>query len=348
MSNLAHHWLSLALGHSIDTAEKALTLDIPAQHQAAYHAYDAEHVAPIRARYELKRQAALNQYRLRLRLAIPGFLIALPLLYWLLQQLFTDLGWAFWLTLMTFSCGLFFITRSWAQQAIAQLNDEIEDDVFPTILAYFGNDYQFNGNAYQDIQHYRQYGLLPRYDHSKFDDCLSGSYQNTRFSVQETVLTTRQTDSRGKTSYQTVFRGLFIELTLPKSIAATIQVKRDRGFFNAWNGFGESLQQIKREDAAFEAQFEVYSDDLKAVNQILTRDTMAQFLSLADYFDADMQACFQNNQLFILLPTKHDFFEARVNPYQAITFSRDIEQLFHELGIIHHLIETLIIQPEAV
>ena len=242
--------------------------------------------------------------------------------------------------------GLYFIGLSFAattwfiKRSVVAYQNSIKDQIFPRILSFIG-DFTFSAHVRDRVEQYKSSGLLPNYSTETSEDNITGEYEGVKIELFETHLQKRK--KRGKYSVLvTVFNGLIINLSMNKKFGGKTLVKQDKGSIGNWfSKKSTKLENVKLEDPRFEKAFEVFSSDQIEARYLLTVSFMERLLELAEIFDnAEIQLCFENNNLLMLIPLRKPIFEP--GPItEPEDFIDDSQNLLKEMYLIFQIIETL-------
>lgn len=165
-----------------------------------------------------------------------------------------------------------------------------------------------------------------------FKDSMEDNAEGVSFKMSELHAEERHTDSKGKTHYSTVFKGVFMILEFNKSFKSDTYVFNDSGIFNRLGGrFG--TKQVKLEDPVFEKEFEVYSNDQMEARYILTPDFMDKLVELKIKAQGKMRVAFKNNKMYLAISSSGNILEPNysknLDDYNnIITYFRELEYYF--------------------
>ncbi|CAH0533328.1 hypothetical protein VST7929_01194 [Vibrio stylophorae] len=332
----------LILGYPIDQRLQQAQFYALAERAPNFRNYYQQHIEPICQQYEQHRIPALEQTRQRFRYWMLPTLLACIFIHILLPSMETVSRWA--LVTVLYVVPLFFCFF-YCRNPLTQLQCTLGDAAYPVALRYFGEDYYYNLMQRPALSYYEQYQLFPKFHHGTLNESISGTYQGLRFTVQEFELK-RERSNNGKSSSEIVFTGIGIDIQCPKPFQGTTLVQTDKGtisrFFER-----QKMARVRLEDPKFERTFEVYGSDQIEARYLLSTAMMERLLHLTTIYGDKIQACFEQNRLFILIPSKHDYFCGLDNLYQAITFEQPIVQMFNEIIEIHQLIDILKLQSPS-
>ena len=158
-----------------------------------------------------------------------------------------------------------------------QYRRRYKERVLPQLLADFG-DLRYQPASADDVKRLGALRIVPKFDSIRADDEVRGTYDGLLVRIIEVSLRRRQ---QKKTVV--VFDGLFVAITLPRSLSGTTVVLTDRG---GWENFktrwrGGSLDVVRLDDMEFEQRYEVYSSDQIEARALLTPAFMERFLGFA-------------------------------------------------------------------
>ncbi|WP_341502053.1 DUF3137 domain-containing protein [Gallaecimonas sp. GXIMD4217] len=340
----ASGWWSLLKGRPVKIQGDEAAFDFSAPWTRGFPDYYRQHISPLCDGFEQARQRAVSHYRRNLRIwALPAALATLATFLYLAAGTWPNAsGFMDLLAPFLWSAGVAMASCYLIRRPVRHFHVRVGKEVFPVILAFLGRDFRFNSGQHHQASHYRPTGLLPAYDRVHYEDHIRGRYHGLDLDILELRLEKRRKDSKGRTTYSTVFDGLLVEVDAHKKFTGTTQIRQDHGaLFNTLGKLFNGLERVKLEDPRFEDAFEVYGSDQVESRYLLTTATMERFLAIARRYNARLEACFYGGKLFIKLPTRRNYFQVGTNIYEPITFEADIEQLFAELQEFFDLIDTL-------
>jgi len=214
--------------------------------------------------------------------------------------------------------GLFMIIGAvageyWAAYKLErQYRRRYKDQVLPQVAAALGN-LTYRQSSKSDVERLAGLRILPDYDSLDTDDEIHGVHNGLPIRIVEVRLRRR----RNKRTV-TVFDGLLVAITLPRSLTATTLVLTDRG---VWENFkakwrGAQLETVRLEHQEFEKRYEISSTDQIEARALLTPAFMDRFVELATRAEfAVPGAIAEGNTLTVALPKRMgagDLFEPPV------------------------------------
>jgi hypothetical protein len=241
----------------------------------------------------------------------------------------------------------------WCSQPILRYRSDVKKTIFPHIFSFFGDDFRYAPESLVGIGSLEPSAILPAYDKAKLTDSIRGSHKNVTLDIVWAHLT------RGKGKHNTVFKGVFILLSMNKSFSGQTIVKLE----NSAKKPPKGLEKVSLEDPRFEADFEVYSSNQIEARYLLTPSLMDRLRGLSDlYWNARwksktgnsrllglfknmafLQASFYNQNLLLMLPIlnpkKQSFSTGSI--FQPATFTEEIQSILEEMNLIFKIIEEL-------
>ena len=190
-----------------------------------------------------------------------------------------------------------------------QYRRRYKDQVLPQIASELGN-LTYRESSKANVERLAALRILPEYDSLTSDDEIHGEHKGLPIRIIEVRMRRR----RNKRSV-TVFDGLLVGITLPRSLTGTTLVLTDRG---VWENFkarwgGAALETVRLEHQEFEKRYEVCSTDQIEARALLTPAFMERFVELGNRAEfAVPGAIADGNLLTVALPKRMgagDLFE---------------------------------------
>jgi hypothetical protein len=157
----------------------------------------------------------------------------------------------------------------------------------------------------------------------------------------------RHQDSKGHTSWSTLFKGLFIVSEFNKNFKGTTVILPDSAestfgnFIGSWlqsNNFGRD-ELIKMDSVAFEKEFVVYGTDQIEARYILTPLLMQKLLNYKKRTKKKLFISFTSKRLYIAIAYNKDLFEPSVF-HSLLKYKiamEYVETLYLAIGIVEEL-----------
>ena len=192
------------------------------------------------------------------------------------------------------------------------------------------------------VPYLQESDIIPLYDKENSEDFVTGEYKGVTINLFETNLEERRYDSRNREYYATIFKGIMVDLTINKKFHGKTIIHSDSGTIGNWiEGRTSILETVRLEDPTFEKKFEVYSSDQIEARYLLTTAFMERLLQLSEsFYNSKIECSFYNNNLLIIIPCKHNFFEPG-SIFKSEDFVDDIKNLFRDMNLIFEIIDTL-------
>jgi Protein of unknown function (DUF3137) len=222
----------------------------------------------------------------------------------------------------------------------------VRDLVMPAICRAIGDLRHSAGSApgipFDDLE---SMGLLPRHNRRQVDDVFEGRYRDTGFVMAEARLRYRSGGSKSRT--RTVFRGLIFAIEVPRNVPARILVAREAGAIGnrlkGWMKGFSGLERVSLPHPAFEARFEVYSDDPAVARDTVGPAFCDAMVALAEAHDGQaIQGGFRLRWFYLTIPSKRrDQFRLGSLFRPLDSLEEDAQRVLQDVRIVHRVIDTL-------
>lgn len=178
--------------------------------------------------------------------------------------------------------------------------------------------------------------FLPSVDIYNGEDMVQGMIDKTKVRFSEIHTQDRRTDSKGRTHYVTIFKGIFFIADFNKNIQGQTYVLSD--FSERFMGaFGKLFQDInfsrpdivRLEDPEFENYYAVYSTDETEARYILSPSLMERLVAFRKKMNAGVQMSFIGNNLYLAVPMRQNLFEPRLR--KSVKDFTDIEEYYKQI-----------------
>lgn len=180
--------------------------------------------------------------------------------------------------------------------------------------------------------------LFHRFDYIQEDDCISGTFDNTEFSVAEIQLGVYG----GKHDY-TIFRGVCIDIPMKLSVSGYTQLYNTKIPQTTI-----PLQKITLEDVSFGKNYQIYSDNQIEARVLLTPAFMEKLNNLKKCFkNKRIDVSFFGNHAVFAIHTWQNLFES-YSLFRKVTNLKTYAKFYDEIKSIHDMIHVLSINNKAV
>lgn len=157
-----------------------------------------------------------------------------------------------------------------------------------------------------------------RVDRVRGNDYVHGEIDGTHLQFSDFHAQKKHKDSKGRTSWSTIFEGLFIVADFNKSFHGTTHILPDRAQRSFGNLIGHWLQSknaareelVKMDDPEFEREFVVYSSDQIEARYILSPSLMQRLLLYKKRTAEDIFISFTHSNIHLAIAYNRDLFEA--------------------------------------
>ena len=184
-------------------------------------------------------------------------------------------------------------------------------------------------------------------DRMSGNDYVSGEIDGVKIEFSDIHTERRHKDSKGKESWSTVFRGLFIVADFNKNFYGTTVVLPDQAQKTFGDLVGGWLQSknivhgelIKLDDIEFEKKFVVYGSDQIEARYILTHSLMKRITTLQIKTKHPLYISFVGHSIHIAIEYNKDLFEPTIfsSLLDYKTAMEYLQTLHLAIGIIEEL-----------
>lgn len=226
----------------------------------------------------------------------------------------------------------FFISSSlktkWAQKYKNEVLKPIVESEFPGVI--------YQNRNHISAQMFNTSNLFSSPDRFNGEDLFSGIQDATTFSFSEIHAeekhTRRDKNGNTRTSYSTIFKGLFLIADFNKEIHSETYV------YSSGGKWFSRFKRVRLEDVTFEDRFNVYSNNQVEARYILTPKIMQRIVELENRFNENIYLSFRGRNVFIAISESYDMFEN--NFHDEVSFNQ-IERFLEEVNSILAIINDL-------
>lgn len=226
-----------------------------------------------------------------------------------------------------------------------------KEDVIKKIIYHISSDLKYSAKGGFPKNQYLVSELFKRNpDRYKAEDYIEGKIGKTffRFSEVHSEYKSKSTDSKGntKTSWHTIFRGIFFEADFNKDFKTKTFVMPDN-LERAFGFIGKKLQSmntnrpdlIKLEDPEFEKYFAVYGEDQVEARYILSTSLMKRLTEFRKKRKHPVAISFVNNSIFVAITEHKNLFEPRI--FRTNLNKEIIEEYYSMLELVVGIVDDL-------
>ena len=224
---------------------------------------------------------------------------------------------------------------------------KFKEQVIKEIITFIDNRFSYSPTKKMSLSEFKKSGIfLMGVDRYRGDDYIEGKIDSTHVEFSEVHAEYRTRDSKGRTSYHTIFKGLLFSADFNKHFNVKTYVLTDVaekmfGFLgtklqkmNKWRG-----ELVKLEDIEFEKEFAIYSGDQIESRYILSPSLMERILSFRQKTKKRIQMSFVDSRLYVTVPYRKNLFEPKL--FGDIVDFKNIEEYHNDLNLVLDLIKTL-------
>lgn len=213
-----------------------------------------------------------------------------------------------------------------AYQPLASFGLALKQQYCGAIAGAIGVNFTISGFEPPAFERYRRLSLAPSFTRSRFEDQFHGDYRGASFDLYEAHLEQRRSDHKGRTRYDTVFRGQLIRMHFPRDFLGVTIVRRDAGVFNVFGGGnqnGQKLERVRLVDPGFEKAFEVWGTDQVEARYLLHPVMMERLIGLEAALRGKRLRCaFEGGEMLVAVEGGNlfepgDLFRPLVDPARA-------------------------------
>jgi hypothetical protein len=212
------------------------------------------------------------------------------------------------------------IALIFSQKAIRKYKRMFKDVVIGPLIKAIDPMLQYAKESFISRAKYDESKIfLTHADRYSGEDYVWGMVDKTalEFSELHSQYVTR--DSKGRTQYHTIFKGLFLIADFHKDFKCRVVVMPDYSerlfgglakFFQKMNVMRDPL--IYMEDPEFEKMFKVYSNDIVEARYILSTSTLKRIVDLKKKLDRSIHISFINSKMFLAISSARNMFDPKM------------------------------------
>jgi hypothetical protein len=183
-------------------------------------------------------------------------------------------------------------------------------------------------------------------DRHRGDDYVSGLVGKTKIEFSEIHSEYETRDSKGRSQWHTIFKGLFFIGDFNKHFKGVTVVLPDTAE-RLFGGFGNWLQKmnasrgqlIKLEDPEFEKEFVVYGDDQVEARYILSTSLMKRIVEFKKKTGRKVFLSFVGSKIYVAISFSRDLFEPRV--FKSLIDFAQVIEYYQDLELVIGIVEDL-------
>lgn len=271
-------------------------------------------------------------------------------------------------TLLIFAIILAFITKAYGFSFdLLFIGGALVSILFPLLYKFYTKEYtktfknriitpliqelsqrlSYTTSAYIPESVFMQSEIFQRPDRYRGNDYIKGIIDGVSLQFSDIHAEKKVKDSKGRTSWKTLFKGLYIVSDFHKEFHGHTMVLPDSAEKLFGNFLGQFLQSknftknqlVKMDNSAFEKEFVVYATDQIEARYILSHTLMQKILELRNKTQHPLSIAFVANKVHIAIHYNKDLLEPTLfrSLLEYKTAMEYIKTLVVSVGIIHEL-----------
>jgi hypothetical protein len=225
--------------------------------------------------------------------------------------------------------------------------NNFKSGVIENIVHFIDSNLKYARDAYVPSSDFIKSKIFNRHpDRHRGDDYVSGVVGKTKIEFSEIHSEYETRDSKGRSSWHTIFKGLFFIGDFNKHFKGITIVLPDTAE-RLFGGFGNFLQKInasrgqliKLEDPEFEKEFVVYGDDQVEARYILSTSLMKRIVDFKKKTKRRVFLSFVGSKIYVAIAFAKDLFEPRV--FQTLIDFSQVVEYYQDLELVIGLVEDL-------
>lgn len=238
---------------------------------------------------------------------------------------------------------VFLTLYSWKTKSF---QNHFKDTVIEKLVSFIAPNLLYLKNSHITKFEYESSFLFPN-EVDKFNgsDLIEGKIDGVSLKFSNLHTLEEKRDSKGKTSYQTLFKGLFFIADFNKNFHSRTLVLPDNAekffgnfahIFQALSSYGEL---IKLDNPTFEKEFVVYGFDQIEARYILSHSLMESILELKKLLKNEISISFNGSKIYIAVSKPTNSFEAKI--YKKVTTFSEVQTYFQTISLMVDIVKVL-------
>ena len=290
---------------------------------------------------EFLEKKRLKIYGYLKKVAIILFLVTIFFLF-LIQDYISD-----WVNMLAFAViipsGIFMFIYKMQMSGFTSL---FKDELIEKLVLFVDKNLKYSKNNYIREHEYRASSLFPQLiDRFSGDDFVSGTVDKVDIRFSEIHSEVKKKTNKGKTYWQTIFRGLLFVADFNKNFEGKTVVLPDKSekFFGSISHFFQSFSShgklVKMDNSEFEREFTIYSDDQIEARYILSHTLMDRILEYKKLVGKNLYISFNRSNIYIAIGYSEKLFEPKI--YKKITSFDEVSFYFKVISMTVDIVKHL-------
>ena len=283
---------------------------------------------------------ALEKERKQLRSRIIVFGVILTTIVALLASIFTD-----YINFIIF--GYIAIGGILYKFLLKDYTKEFKQKIIRPLIHAIDKNLNYSESLHVAQSHFDKSDLFSSPDKFSGNDLVRGKIEDINIQFSDIHAEKKHRDSKGNTSYSTIFQGLFIISEFNKNFHGQTVVLPDTAQSTFGTLIGNWLQSknmardklVKMDDPAFEKEFVVYSTDQIEARYILSHSLMKKLLLFKKKSKHPLHISFIGSHIHMAIEYNKDLFEPTVfSSLLDYKVAKEYVQTLHlAIGIVQEL-----------
>jgi hypothetical protein len=231
---------------------------------------------------------------------------------------------------------------------IKDYTSEFKEKIIAPLISAMDENLNYLPHKHIDPMHFSRSKLFTSTpDRVSGNDYVKGVIDGIPIQFSDFHAQKKHRDSKGRTTWSTIFQGLFIVSEFNKNFHGTTVVLPDTaqstfgdligGWLQSNNGMREEL--VKMDNPEFEKEFVVYSSDQIEARYILSHTLMNRLLAFKKRSGEDLLVSFTSQKLNLAISYNKDLFEPSVfHSLLEYKIAMEYVQTLHlAIGIVEEL-----------
>lgn len=204
----------------------------------------------------------------------------------------------------------------WGYKPIAAAKQAIKIGINDAIARSLGIAYSHDIEPGEEFEAAKRYGLVPKFQRSKFEDRWHGTLEGHGFSLYEAHLEEQRGSGKGR-RWVTLFRGVIIQIAFGRRFHSTTLLQR-AGKHRAWFGLGGAkdsadfaghrLDRVDQVHPDFAEVFDLFSDDQVEARVLVHPSYIEHLLALEEALDGKaLRALFARGEVILAVESDNLF-----------------------------------------
>lgn len=231
---------------------------------------------------------------------------------------------------------------------ISDYRTHFKEKVIRPLIEEIDNSFHYIPDLHVASEYFNRSYLFPSPDRYSGNDLVKGKIDGVDLTFSDVHAEKEHRDSKGRRSYSTIFKGLFIISDFHKNFKGKTIVLPDTaqsafgdliGSFLQANNFSRSGDLVKMDSPEFEKEFVVYGSDQIEARYILTHTLMEKILHYRKHSGHPVYVSFRGRNIYMAIEYNKDLFEPSIfNSLLDYKIAMEYIKTLHlSIGIVEEL-----------